>query len=591
MSSPVGLPPPNPPTAATLATHLGNVLYRLQRGGSGDVLRATITLLCQERDQGNVCVLLSEWQRRALPGHAPFPALDAWRQELLATGLCDDGTGASAAPLVLRADHRLYLLRHHRVEQQIVAFVRAALAAPPLASAEAIRHSLDELGWLPATPAAPDWQLAAVVTAAHRRFVVLSGGPGTGKTTTVAKVITLLRHREPGLRIALCAPTGKAAARLGEALRAQLPADAGETAAPRPTTLHRLLGYLPTEDAFRSGPDRTLPYDMVVVDEASMVDPAMLAVLFSALRPDARLLLVGDKDQLAAIAAGQVLGELSRSAAPEHGTGPHLAAFVAAATGMQLPVATNAHPMADATIALRKNHRFGQRPGIGGFAMALANRAPTAALAALAGGHADLRPVQDPEAALAAIADAVAAAARAASPEAALQHLATVRILCATKHGPHGTEAWNRRVEALLRERGHRIDGPLYAGRPILVQANDHQNQIWNGDLGVLHHDAFGRLVAWFARPDEPPRAIPPSRLPPHETAWAMTVHKSQGSEFDLVLVSMPDRPGPLWQASLVYTAVTRARQRAIVLADPELLRQAVGNWPERASGLAAGLQ
>ncbi|MBL8751620.1 MAG: exodeoxyribonuclease V subunit alpha [Planctomycetes bacterium] len=582
-SGPVDAPP--------FATKLAGLLVRLRRGGDEALLRATVALLCEERDLGNVCVLLTAHVGRTLPGHAPFPAAQDWRHGLLATGLCGDGEHDEPTPLVLRPDDRLYLLRHWRTERSLEAALRTRLEAADLVPATTIRGALQPLG-LAAQPgrSEPDWQLAAITLAAQRPFALLCGGPGTGKTTTVARLLALLLRVAPATRIALAAPTGKAAARLGEALLARPETATFPAGAVRkPTTLHSLLGYRPLDDSFVRGPDRPLSYDVVVVDEVSMIDPALLAALLAALRPNARLLLVGDKDQLAAVAAGQVLGELTRDVVPGR-VGARLAAFVRDATGMELPVSADAPPIADAAVALVTNHRFGADSGIGAFAAALAARRPEAALAALGSGRADLETTNDPAAALATIADELVAAARARDPAEALRLLSSVRVLCASRHGTLGTAAWNERIEALLRERGLRVEGPLYRGRPILVLANDHQNHVWNGDLAVLHPDADGRTMAWLPGADGAPRAIAPARLPPHETAWAMTVHKSQGSEFDTVLVSMPDRPGPSWQAPLVYTAITRARRRAVLVADPALLPAALATWPTRTSGLAAGL-
>lgn len=574
---------------------LAATLRRLAPTADGAVLTATAELLCREREQGHVCVALRDLAGQPGADGTPLPQLAAWRAALVASGLCSDGRDPhQPTPFVLDGDDRLYLWRHHRAEQRLLAALRKRLAAPAALSAADLRAALDEQDLLPAAGgggAAPDWQLAAIAAAAHRPFLLLTGGPGTGKTTTVAHLLAVLLHQRPTLRIALAAPTGKAAARLGEALReraANLPHLGPALAALQPMTLHRLLGYLPLDDAFRAGPTALLPFDLVVVDEASMVDPAVLAVLVDALRADARLVLVGDRDQLAAVAAGQVLGDLCRAARPDRGVGPALADYVAAATGMRLPVQRDGAPIADAVIALRTSHRFGEMPGIGGFATALAERDPQRALQVLDAGHDDLARVPA-ERALAPFAAALQRAVDASDVTAALRALGSVRVLCATRHGPHGTAAWNRRVEALLGEHGVPVDRPWYLGRPILITANDPQNRVWNGDLGVVWPDEQGRPAVWFADAAGP-RAIAPLRLPAHETAWAMTVHKAQGSEYDDVLLVMPDKPGPLWQASLVYTGITRARRRARLVADPALLAACLGHWPERSSGLAAGL-
>jgi exodeoxyribonuclease V alpha subunit len=579
-----------PQDGHALARLLGDTLAELATGGDGDLLRATVALLCQEREQGHVCVALADWSGQSIEGGtaAPFPAVARWREQLQATGLC--GAGDDARPLVLDGKNRLYLLRHWRTEQQLLAFLRQRLSTPAPATADALAHTFETLDMRPRGE--PDWQLVAITAAVHRSCAVWCGGPGTGKTSTVVRLLAVLLHQAPNMRIALCAPTGRAAARLGEALRANASAHpelAAAIAEIVPRTLHRLLGYLPLEDSFRFGPVQPLPFDAVIVDEVSMVDPAVLAVLCSALRPRARLLLVGDKDQLAAIAAGQVLGDLCRAARPELGVGAELAGFVAEATGMKLPVQQAAAPIANATIALRENHRFGRQPGIGAFAQALMLREPATALQALVAGHDDLLHLPDATRALAAIEPVLRAQASCRDPDSALRSLGNGRILTASRHGPNGALAWNQRVHAMLRPHGHRTDDAWYEGRPILVTANDYQNELWNGDLGVACRGADGKLAVWFPSGNGP-RRIAITRLPPHETAWAMTVHKAQGSEFDEILLVMPDRPGPLWQASLVYTGVTRARRRAIVCADLEQLGPCLQRWPQRSSGLVEGL-
>lgn len=585
--------PATPP--GSLGPHLARALQRLQTQGDRALLAATVQLLDEQRSQGHVCVVLSDWAGRSgATNPLVFPPTAAWRSALSATGLCAAPGTTPRTPLVLDADDRLYLLRDHTAEQQLLAFVRERTAAPPRLPPAELRATLAACGRLAAAAPGrePDWQLAAAVMAVRGSFGVLSGGPGTGKTTTVARLLTILLQREPNLRVALAAPTGKAAARLAEALRERA-ADAPQLQAQldrlQPKTLHRLLGYLPLQERFRHGPDSPLSFDLVVVDEASMVEPTLLAVLCQALHRDTRLLLVGDRDQLAAVGTGQVLGDLCRAAEPELGAGAALADYARAAADLELPSRAGAPPIADAVVVLRKNHRFGTRPGIGGFATALAARDPAGALAALHHGHQDLAAAPDAATALAAVAPALLATTRATDPGAALLALGTVRILTATRHGAMGTEAWNRRVEALLADHGVPTDQPWYRGRPVLITENDHQNHLWNGDLGVVWQDERGPFVA-FPSADGSLRRLHPSRLPAHDTAWAMTVHKAQGSEFQTVLLAMPDGDSPLWQAPLIYTGITRARERAVLLADPERLRQALGHWPQRSSGLAAGL-
>ncbi|MFK7743308.1 MAG: exodeoxyribonuclease V subunit alpha [Planctomycetota bacterium] len=539
-----------------------------------------------------------------------------------ARGVAAEAAEAIAKPLVLDAQDRLYSLRHYRAEQCIAGFVLERLQRPATPPPEQLRATLADLGMLPAdADGEPDWQLAAVVAGASRALTVLCGGPGTGKTTTVAKLLSVLLHDNPKLRVAIAAPTGKAAARLGEALQergAERPELQQPLAQLEPRTLHRLLGYLPLDDAFRFGRNRRLPYDLVIVDEVSMVDPAMFAALCQAMPDAARLVLVGDKDQLAAVAAGQVLGDLCGAAQPERGVGATFAAYLKQATDMVVasqpiasqpiasqPIASQdpgaANPaiaparIADATVALWQNHRFGKQPGIGAFAQALMRRQPETALHSLEAGHPDLSLTSNIETALDAIQPELLQlldAARSNDAKRALDAIPRARVLSAQRLGPTGAVQLNRRIEQRLAELGHiRADEPYYVGRPILITANDHQTRIWNGDLGVVGRSKEGQPIVWIPDAYGGVRELTPRRLPAHETAWAMTVHKAQGSEFAHVLLVLPERPGPLWNASLIYTGVTRARQRAIVCAQRDLLANGLASWPRRRSGLADALR
>jgi exodeoxyribonuclease V alpha subunit len=576
-------------------------------GGDLELLRRLITALGSAREQSHVCINLAQWINEPIrEGEEPKPDLPTLREQLLATGVVGDTTKQcnnseakrSPLPLVLDAQHRLYTLRHYRAEQRIASFVRERLQREPTTTPAKLRKTLEAVSLLPEQPISqPDWQLAAVVAGASGALTVLCGGPGTGKTTTVAKLLSALLYDDPAMRIAIAAPTGKAAARLGEALqeRAAAHPELSEPLANlEPRTLHRLLGYLPLNDAFRFGRDNKLPYDLVVIDEVSMVDPAIFAALCDALPDETRLVLVGDKDQLAAVAAGQVLGDLCHAALPENGLGEQLATFVSQATGMSTTVQENAAPIANATVALWENHRFGKQPGIGTFAQAMMQRRPKDASAAFAADHEDLSWTESMDTALTIIEPHLVHLLEAASENdagRALEAISHARVLTAQRHGPTGAIAWNARIETRLLELGHRTTELYYPGRPILITSNDQSNNVWNGDLGVCGRNKSGAPVVWLRDQHGNARELNPSRLPSHETAWAMTVHKAQGSEFDHVLLVLPDRPGPLNHASLIYTGVTRAKRRATVCADRDLLAAGLANWPQRRSGLSEALR
>lgn len=593
------------PEPATLVEHQAELLARLARGGDRELLRELVRTLGAGQSDGHVCVDLRAWcDEPREPGAPPRPDLDVVRRELLATGVVGDATEADGTaapvPLLIDGEQRLYARRHLQAERRIASFVQRRLSRPPDATAARLRDGLEALDLLPERADTIDWQLAAVVAGAARSLTVLCGGPGTGKTTTVTRLLSLLLQQRADLRIAVAAPTGKAAARLGEALAARAaerPELEHALSGLEPRTLHRLLGYLPLEDAFRYGSarDARLPYDVVVVDEVSMVDPAIFAELCAALDDDTRLVLVGDKDQLAAVSAGQVLGDLCAAARPELGVGAELAALVASTTGMALPVQPDAAPIANATVALATNHRFGTQPGIGGFAEALMQRRPDDALDAVDAGHDDLRRTDDRERALQDFEPHLLHlldAARSGDAERALAAVPHARVLTAQRLGPTGAVEWNRRIEARLGALDRlRSDDPFYIGRPILVTANDQQNRIWNGDLGVVGRGPDGAPEVWLPDAHGGARRLNPRRLPAHETAWAMTVHKSQGSEFDHVLLVLPERDGPLLHASLIYTGVTRARRSATICADRELLSLGLRRWPARRSGLADALR
>ncbi|MEC9048480.1 MAG: exodeoxyribonuclease V subunit alpha [Planctomycetota bacterium] len=583
------------PHVTTLGDLHAELLTRLATGGDRKLLAQVCRALGEAREEGDVCIDLAAWCSAPAGEHeARRPDLAAARDGLLATGVISpEGGDEPRLPLVLDDHDRLYTLRHFRAERRIARFVDERLARPPSCTPGHVHETLAALSMLPhADSDEPDWQLAAVVAGSTRALTVLCGGPGTGKTTTVAKLMSALLHDHPDLRVAVAAPTGKAAARLGEALAARA-AERPELAALlrelEPQTLHRMLGYVPFDDRFRYGSDRPLPYDLVVIDEVSMADAPLFAALCDALAPDTRLVLVGDKNQLAAVAAGQILGDLTYAARPERGLGDELAGFVRAATGMQVPAQTDGAPIANATVSLRKNHRFRGDSAIGAFAAALVERDPEGALAAISSGREDLALTDDPELALREFLpqlELLLQAAAAGDAERALAAVQHARVLTAMRLGPTGARRWNEQIEQALSSRGHRLDETYYVGRPILITANDQGNRVWNGDLGVCGR-RDGQPVVWLRDPRGEARALNPRRLPAHETAWAMTVHKAQGSEFEHVLVVLPDQPSPLNHASLVYTGVTRARRRATICASSAVLEESLRRWPSRRSGLA----
>ncbi|WP_435769112.1 exodeoxyribonuclease V subunit alpha [Nocardioides sp. SYSU DS0651] len=523
-----------------------------------------------------------------------WPDERAWRAAIDASPLTEAGVLHHELGLV-------YLDRYHRLERQVADDLAERAAMPPPAVDEAVlAATLRRV----ASDRFSQEQVAAVEHAARHRTTVLTGGPGTGKTTTVARLVLALtdqfraaqaspdRGTAKGagagagvagsarrMSVALAAPTGKAATRLQEAVAGELarlgaeaegaqdPGGADRVAAPAAMTLHRLLGWRP-DNATRFVHDRSnrLKYDLVVVDEASMVDLTMMARLLEAVRPETRLVLVGDPRQLTSVGAGAVLSDV-------------VAGF---AGRPDSPV-----------VALTENHRSTEE--IKTLAAALREDGPYVADRVLevlrAGtGEVDYVETDDPVSALREQCTRAALRIRTAAveqgPDAALAALEEFRLLCAHREGPYGVRQWNRHVEQWLAEE---LAAPLgsawYAGRPLLVTANDYALDIYNGETGVVVPDRLGRPRAWIAGAGRP-RPFAPGRLDAIDTMHAMTIHKSQGSQAREITVLLPDAGSRLLTRELFYTAVTRAEERLRVVGSAAAVRAAVETTAQRATGL-----
>ncbi|MGU3776310.1 AAA family ATPase [Burkholderia metallica] len=689
---------------------------------------------------GHVCVALGALAQRY---EAPP---DEVRAALAASGVVAFGTLARGdeRPLIVDRHDHLYLSRYFDYERRLAdaLVAQAGTAVPDEALApDRLRDSLARY-FGPATGEV-DWQRVAAIVALTGRVTIVSGGPGTGKTTTVVGVLACLLDAHPALRVALAAPTGKAAQRMQEALHARagdLPLELAARLPDTSYTLHRLLGGGGAA-GFRHHRDNPLPYDLIVVDEASMIDVALAAHLLDALAPGARLVLLGDKDQLAAVEAGAVFAELSArpaftaaartriaqalgideaafvaalpvrddaataavpaadpvsaavpapapssarataarkpasrrktdtrqaslfddepqddedastDVAPPPAAGPvptetgaagevaeaadaaawievgelawldavELPPFGAgdaalgsvtsmapdATAGASAPAAAPA-PLADCVVWLERNYRFGLDSPIGRLSLAIRSGDVQAALDALPADESAAASFHDDSgealasstverlarrfgAYLDALRDALAAPVP--DPLPLFDALNRFRILCATRSGLRGAEHVNALVAAHVR---HAARVPLavgahwFTGRPIMVTRNDYALGLFNGDIGVALPDAHGVLRVWFRRADGTARAVSPAALPPHETAFALTVHKSQGSEFDEAALVLPASFGRVLTRELVYTAVTRARTRVQVIGPRRVLAQAVATRTQRDSGLAA---
>ena len=557
----------------------------------------------------------------------PWPDAGPWRSAVSASSLSrpaaaelapppsvDDvvaePVGGVATPLVLDGS-RLYLDRYWRYEQALVrAILERGVALPAsdgarpdeLAGASEV---LDRL-FAPADDGSVDRQRAAAESAIAHRLTVIAGGPGTGKTRTVARLLAVLeelaRARDRPLDIRLAAPTGKAAARMTEAIieqvgQADISADVRERLlTTEAVTLHRLLGSN-GRGGFRHDADDPLPADVVVVDETSMVSLPLMAHLFAALRPEARIVLVGDPSQLASVEAGAVLGDLVRDGGDVIGVDVIGADAGGLGDGTAARSPLRGHP-GIGLVVLDRVHRFDAGSPIARLAD-LVRQGDADSVVDLLGGTAtaELRWIDpDDVAASDQLSDEVVdharrviTAARAGHAQDALAELAEHAVLSATRLGPTGVAAWNHDVERrLAADPAFDVAGAWYPGRPIIVTANDYLNQVSNGDVGVtVVHE---RPQVAFPAGDGV-RVLDPSRLDRIETWWAMTIHKSQGSEFDHVVVVLPPPPSPILTRELLYTAVTRARSRVTILASEAAIRAAIDRPVSRASGLADRLR
>jgi exodeoxyribonuclease V alpha subunit len=440
------------------------------------------------------------------------------------------------------------------------------------------------------------WQRVAALVASRSRLCIISGGPGTGKTTTVAKILALLLLTEPErTRIGLAAPTGKAASRLQEAIAAAkpfLPQDEAlhQKLPAHASTIHRLLGAAPYSASFRHCRDNPLDLDTLVVDEASMVDLSLMQRLVEALPPSARLILLGDRDQLSSVEGGAVLGDICSHPLAERFT-PGFCAAAEHAGSPALPSSPEARPLSDCIVLLRKSYRF-SGGGIEPLRLAIRDQDARAALGVLEDEKLpDVRLLECASAAmLGPLMKPIVIAGydpifHAASPGEALAALDSFRVLSPVREGPYGTGALNRKIELMLKDRGTIPAGSgMYPGRPLIIGRNEYSLQLFNGDLGIIW--PHGRTVQAFFPGPQGLRGLPPVLLPEHETAYAMTVHKSQGSEFDGVLVVLPDQELPILTRELLYTAVTRARRSVWVVGTRDAVRCCIQRRTVRSSGL-----
>ncbi|MCU7844941.1 MAG: exodeoxyribonuclease V subunit alpha [Candidatus Thiodiazotropha sp. (ex Monitilora ramsayi)] len=579
------------------------ILESAQRPTESLALAAALT--CRATGEGHVCLALPTQAGQRLFESSPMaidtPSMTVWRDALMESGVV--GSAGEYQPLILDSADRLYLHRYWDYEQRLGQAIRQ--------KADAMVTGIDEaqLGkdiarlFTQTNDEQIDWQKVASATALLRHLTVISGGPGTGKTSTVVRILALLRLQPGGesLRITLAAPTGMAASRLQQSIQASksslpLPPELVDTVPEKATTLHRLLGVKRLGTQFRHDRDHPLPVDLLVLDEASMVDVALMAKLFDALPESSRVILLGDKDQLASVEAGAVLGDICEGSGGAHGA---FAARLRVCTRESIPDnQPDRNYLSDNTVLLKHSYRFGEESAIGRLAVAVNRGDAIAAVKHMQDADSGIHWI-DSHVSVASLATERFAfilrlIAEGASVEQLFNALQKFRVLCALRTGPSGAEQINAEVTQDLMHRGLVVsDNEWFPGRPVMVTRNDYQLELYNGDTGIALPlpDDPKRVAVVFPGADGNPRWIPTARLPDCETVFAMTVHKSQGSEFDEVVLSLPDATSRVLCRELIYTAITRAKSAFTLIGSAEIFQQAIERRLERHSGLSDLLQ
>ncbi len=506
----------------------------------------------------SLCAKLSMHQ--AL-GHSCIYITQDEQALVLASGLASE---CNLTPLILE-HNRLYLHRYwhyeDRLSQQLNALCKHSPSTLKLNNIDNIlnRYFIDLID-------ETDWQRVAAKTAISNYFCIITGGPGTGKTSTVVKILAILQElstktADP-LHIALTAPTGKAAMRLQESINNSkdtlpCPESVKQLIPDTVFTLHRLLGSKPPSPHFKHHSKHPLAYDLIVADEASMIDLALMSKLVDALKPNARLIILGDKNQLASVESGSVLADLT-AALPEQ------------------------------TVELKKSYRFQGK--IKQLADSINNQANEQAWQILQENHPNTSLLEDKLEQYAT--EKYSAYLQLIKDKAKINDIFSAfnrfQILCSNRHGEHGVIEINKLIEKSLHLQNLiQLSGQWYIGRPIMVTKNNTEMQLYNGDFGIcLVDDESKKLCVFFQRPDGKIKKILPARAPAHETAFAMTIHKSQGSEFDECLCILPDKPNPVLSKELIYTAITRAKTKLKVLSNQAIFYQALNQKVDRHSGL-----
>jgi exodeoxyribonuclease V alpha subunit len=596
--------------------HFANFMGAQSQSESTVLASALLSLAVQ---QGHICLHLDDLDQSIVTSlnkeDISIPGSDTWAEQLRSNGKIVGNRASFRAgnmtPLILD-EKSLFLERYYNYEENLVDKIQAL--SQPLTlepgTRHLVSHALNDSRIFEKIEHEVNWQQVAAFQVIMNRFSVISGGPGTGKTTTLAKILCILYEMYPELSIALAAPTGKAAARMGEAVKCikkqlireiperkdailRIPDASG-------STIHRLLGTRMYSDKFKFNEENRLRYDMVIVDECSMISLPLMAKLLEALKDNARLVLLGDKDQLASVEAGRCFGEICESSRVN--TFPsYFASDFMEITGVNIP---RHNDSGRSIVQLLKSYRFPDESMVGKVSREINRGDPSSAIITLKATKSIPSSPEDSEIKISwheaptkavlhkDLAPLVILHFKAISTSDshldALNALNKVRILTCVKHGDFGVCKLNEKVEEILSKSGLiRKDEIFYENRPIMILKNDYSLKLFNGDIGIIRSDENGIRRAWFPTTDDDTmRSFAPSLLPQHETVYAMTIHKSQGSEFDTVIMVLPIRETPVLTRELLYTGITRTRGRIELFATEKIFKQAIASKVTRKSGL-----
>lgn len=577
------------PELNAIDRHFAALMRRIAPNPSCE-LEVAAGLVSRLRGEGHVCLPLTQLEPEKLAGMdtSVLPEPATWMEKLRQSGVV--GAPAEFKPLILDDAGRLYLQRYWQYEAEVIEDVSNRLRETSAVQQTRLKQWFNDV-----FPHEPKLQKLAAFVAATSNLCLISGAPGTGKTHTIVMICALLLGLDRHARIALAAPTGKAAARLKEALTrarmdVKLPADIAVRIPAEASTIQRLLGVIGHSEKFRHNREHQLVADAVIVDEASMIDLALLAKLLRAIKPKARVILVGDKDQLASVEAGSAFRDMCMPDQPL-GISESQAKAFEKCTGEKIdsPVTAQA-PIHNAVVELMENFRFQAGSDLGELSAAVNQGDAVKTKGILNSGRVKWRrtpPLKILESELRkTVLPRFTRLLTTREPKEALARLSEFVVLCALRRGPFGAATINDFIQRILFDAGDISgSGRYFPGQPLMIVRNDYDLGLFNGDIGVVFpHDGGWRV--FFPGEDGQPRSYTMARLPEHEPAFAITVHKSQGSEFQDVLVLFPEQDAPVLTRELLYTALTRARGGAELWANEQILANTIGRKVRRGSGL-----